>query len=171
MSPRKSPQADEGKAALSPKRGVAVSTWRTASSLSSEPATLITAQEAVRRLGVKPATLYAYVSRGLLRSAAAPGSRERRYYAEDVERLKRQARSGRRDSAPPHPFDSLAPALDSAICLVENGRFYYRGVDASTLADSAGLEETARLLWESETPQPFDVSGSAPQLRKWLEGS
>jgi predicted site-specific integrase-resolvase len=39
---------------------------------------LIDAREAVRRLGVKPDTLYAYVSRGLIRSRATLGSKERR---------------------------------------------------------------------------------------------
>ena len=42
---------------------------------------LISAREAARRLGVKPATLYAYVSRGLLRSAPGPDSRQRCYFA------------------------------------------------------------------------------------------
>src|SRR6266446_9207594 len=104
----------------SPKGDNAVSPGLTATMSPPQPAALISAQEAVRRLGVKPATLYAYVSRGLLRSAGVPASRERRYYAQDVERLKRLHRSGRRTGAPPAPFDAFAPALDSAICLVEN---------------------------------------------------
>ena len=116
---------------------------------------LVTAREAVRRLGIKPATLYAYVSRGVLRSAGMPDSRERRYYAEDIERLKRQRR-GRRVGIPAKPFDSLAPVLDSAICLVENGHLYYRGLDAIELAAHASLEDVARLLWQSEKNEPFD---------------
>ena len=36
---------------------------------------LLTAQEAAERLGVKPATLYAYVSRGLLRRERGPDGR------------------------------------------------------------------------------------------------
>ncbi|MEO6572994.1 MAG: helix-turn-helix domain-containing protein, partial [Polyangiaceae bacterium] len=47
----------------------------------------LTAGEAAARLGVKAATLYAYVSRGLLRSEATDGARARRYLARDVERL------------------------------------------------------------------------------------
>lgn len=109
---------------------------------------LISAREAARRLGVKPATLYAYVSRGLLQSAPVRGSRERRYRADDVERLRRQHRNGQPRAAPPQPFDAHSPVLDSAICLVEDGRFYYRGVDAVGLAEHAGLEEVARLLWD-----------------------
>src|SRR5579859_2462135 len=108
---------------------------------------LISAREAVRRLGVKPATLYAYVSRGLVRSAAVGGARERRYHAEDVERLKRLRRRGRRSGAPPAPFDVYAPVLDSALCLVEGGRVHYRGIDACRLAERADLEAVARLLW------------------------
>src|SRR5215813_2676787 len=135
----------------------------------SEPVGLITAREAVRRLGIKPATLYAYVSRGLLRSAGVPESRERRYYAADVERLKRLRRTGRQAAVPRGPFDLLTPVLDSAICLVENGRCYYRGIDAVALADRADLEETARLLWQSESPHPFQPPGPSVPLRKCLK--
>jgi citrate synthase len=152
------------------KSGVAVSTWLTATRLSpDEPASLITAREAVQRLGVKPATLYAYVSRGLLRSASGPEGRERRYYAKDVERLKQLRHSGRRSGAPSESFDPKAPVLDSAVCLIDKGRIYYRGVDAVSLADRAGLEEIACLLWEGETPSPFEAPNStASQMRKWL---
>src|SRR5437870_11392682 len=133
----RSPQPNS-KRPRSPESASEVPSSPTASHVSpSEPVGLITAREAVRRLGVKPATLYAYVSRGLLRSAGVPGSRERRYYAQDVERVKRLHRSGRRAGAPPAPFDSFAPVLDSAICLVENGRLYYRGIDAIALPDRA----------------------------------
>lgn len=109
---------------------------------------LISALEASRRLGVKPATLYAYVSRGLLRSVPVSDSRERHYQADDVERLRRLHRSGQPRAAPPKAFDLHSPVLNSAICLVEDGRLYYRGVDAVDLAERASLEEVARLLWE-----------------------
>lgn len=125
---------------------------------------LITSREAARRLGVKPATLYAYVSRGLLRSAHAPKSRERRYYVDDVERLKRLRHAGRRAGTPPKPFDSLTPVLDSNICLIEGGRLYYRGVDVAVLAESADLETTAQLLWGSDAPDPFTASEPRPRL-------
>ena len=133
---------------------------------------LISSREAARRLGVKPATLYAYVSRGLLRSAGVPDSRERRYHAEDVERLKRLRHAGRRSGTPPKPFNSLAPVLNSAICLIENGRLYYRGVDAADLADRADLEDTARLLWACESLDPFALAPRSirrPRLPKALQ--
>jgi citrate synthase len=58
----------------------------------------LSAHEAADALGVSRATLYAYVSRGLVRSERQEGSRARRYRAEDVWMLLRR-REGRRDPA------------------------------------------------------------------------
>ena len=52
----------------------------------------LTAAEAARRLGVKPATLYAYVSRGVLSRVRAPDGRASLFGAEEVERLARRGR-------------------------------------------------------------------------------
>ena len=60
------------------------------------PSEWLTSKEAARRLGVSAATLYAYVSRGLLRSEGSNGQRERRYRADDVSRLKRRREVGRK---------------------------------------------------------------------------
>src|SRR4028118_2236895 len=57
----------------------------------------LTAREAAQELGVSVATLYAYVSRGLVRSEAIGGKRRyRRYRAEDIRRLK-ERKEQRRD--------------------------------------------------------------------------
>jgi citrate synthase len=104
---------------------------------------LLSARDTARRLGIKLDTLYAYVSRGLLKSVAMPGSRERRYRSEEVERF----RMGRGERT----REALMPVIDSAICLIEDGRFYYRGRDALALADHATLEEAAALLWQDES--------------------
>src|SRR5215469_7049818 len=105
--------------------------------------TLLTAREAADRLGIKLDTLYAYVSRGRLNSVSVSGSRERRYRSEEVDGL--GARGG------PASADPLAlSAIDSAICLIEEGRLYYRGRDAIRLSDSATLEDVAALLWDEE---------------------
>ena len=122
---------------------------------------LLSARETAARLRVKRDTLYAYVSRGLLRSVAVPGSRERRYRAVDVERL----RAGRGSDRMREP---LVPVIDSAICLIDGGRFYYRGVDALRLADHATLEEAASLLWGEASaaphPGPLPESGEREGL-------
>jgi citrate synthase len=120
---------------------------------------LLTARQAAERLGVKLDTLYAYVSRGRLRSVVVPGTRERRYRARDVEELI-EARPGRTQPNPDP--EALMPVIGSSICLIEDGHLYYRGQDALRLAGSATLEEIAKLLWlEEAVPGLADAAGSA----------
>ena len=112
----------------------------------------LTAGEAAKALGITPATLYAYVSRGQLRSEPTPGRpKARRYYREDLERLL-ERKEARRD-----PAKAVArglhwggPVLESGITLIDNGRFYYRGHDAVALAETASLEHAAGLLWAAD---------------------
>src|SRR4051794_127235 len=119
---------------------------------------LVTARAAADRLGIKLDTLYAYVSRGLLQSVTVPGSRERRYRAEDVERF----RSSRGERGGPATAEALMPVIGSAICLVEDGRPYFRGQDAVRLAETATLEDIADLLWGRE----FVRDAPTPALRR-----
>jgi citrate synthase len=101
----------------------------------------LSAHEATERLKVKPDTLYAYVSRGLLRSERVPGSRTARYLRADVERLARRSRGNTPRTGPEIVIDSAVTLLDPA------GHLYYRGQDATALASVGTYEETARLLW------------------------
>lgn len=84
----------------------------------------LTAKEAAAELDVSIATLYAYVSRGMIRSEARPGRRTRLYPAADVRAL-----VDRRTGAPNDPdradgaLDWGAPVLDSAITLIAGDRF------------------------------------------------
>ncbi|THF83553.1 citrate synthase [Deinococcus sp. KSM4-11] len=118
--------------------------------------TFLTASEATARLGVKAATLYAYVSRGLIRSEAGPsGTRERRYHAGDVQTL--LARQGlRRDpeggvqDAVGGALDWGTPVLDSALTRIADSRLTYRGHDALALAETLGVEQVAALLWADD---------------------
>jgi citrate synthase len=131
---------------------------------------LIDSHEAARRLGVKPATLYAYVSRGLLRSVPGIDSRARRYDVEDVERLKRLRHSRPRTRVPPKPFDDLVPVLDTSLSLIENGHIYYRGIDATKLAETEDLEAVAGLLWQQTVRMTFVPGPIEPELNKLLTG-
>src|ERR1700759_3333574 len=109
----------------------------------------ISAAAAVRSLGVSRATLYAYVSRGFLRSAPKPGaSRDRLYSRDDVERLRRRAEE-RRDpkSVAAHALDRGTPLLESSITLIDGGRLYYRGYDAIELSRTRTIAEVASLIW------------------------
>ena len=55
----------------------------------------LTVEEAARVMGVKPATLYAYVSRGILQSYRQGMKRQRLYRRADVAHLTRMAPSPR----------------------------------------------------------------------------
>ena len=109
----------------------------------------IGAVEASRLLGVSRATLYAYVSRGFVRSQAAPGApRERMYSREDVETLRRRTEERRApDKAAARALQWGMPILESAIALLDGRALYYRGLDAAALARSRSLEEVAALIW------------------------
>jgi citrate synthase len=109
----------------------------------------IDAAEATRLLEVSRATLYAYVSRGFVRSEPVPGTpRERRYAREDVERLKVRAEERRNpEKAAQHALRWGVPILESGITLIAGGKLYYRGHDATTLARERSLEDVASLIW------------------------
>jgi citrate synthase len=133
---------------------------------------LLSSREAARRLGVSAATLYAYVSRGLLRSEAVDGRRERRYRADDIARLKRRRDVGRKaESIANHALDFGTPVLESSLTLIENGRLYYRGRDVEALARTVSLEETAKVLWDCDD-RPFAPDNLPPMTaelrRAWL---
>ncbi len=111
----------------------------------------LTASQALSRLGSKPQSLYASVSRGRIRAKSDPAdSRKSLYSAEDVDRL--AARSRGRRSATTVAAEAINwgdPVLPSAISTISNGRLTYRGRDASVLSRTATLEQVAELLWEA----------------------
>ncbi len=122
---------------------------------------LLTARDAADRLGIKLDTLYAYVSRGRLRSIIVPGTRERRYRVEDVEALL-DIRAGEKTPRRTDP-EPWTPVIDSSICLIDNGRLYYRGQDAIRLSETATLEQIATLLWRAEEgSEPADAPAARP---------
>ncbi|MAU00163.1 MAG: citrate synthase [Anaerolineaceae bacterium] len=109
----------------------------------------LTAKEAAAALEITLPTLYAYVSRGLIRSEPGTGkSRARRYRRADVAAL--QARKALRQNPAQAAESALhwgTPVLASAVTLIEDGRFYYRGRDATELAQTTSFEAVASLLW------------------------
>ena len=60
---------------------------------------LVTAAEAAQRLGVKQATLYAYVSRGVLRRRKTTDGRGSLFDAGEIEQLARRGRPRRQAGA------------------------------------------------------------------------
>jgi len=112
--------------------------------------------EAATQLGVSRQTLYAYVSRGLLRAEPGGNHRESRYLATDVERLADQRARGRKPKeVAKAALNWGSPVLESSITLIDRGRLFYRGVDAVELANHARLEDVAALLWQCGNILPF----------------
>ena len=114
----------------------------------------LSAREASAELAISPATLYAYVSRGLIRSEPSADSRSHRYRAEDVRGLKER----RAPSAEPRGFKSFdpdLPVMDSAIATITEDGPIYRGVNCVDLAEKDTLEHAATLLWDVTGVDPF----------------
>lgn len=110
------------------------------------------AQEVIALLEISAATLYSYVSRGLVRSQpAAEDSRQRRYLAEDVRRLA-ERKAQRRDPARAArgALRWGTPVLESALTLITGTGLYYRGHDALELAQTRSLEDVAALFWTDD---------------------
>ncbi|WP_203182876.1 citrate/2-methylcitrate synthase [Streptomyces pratensis] len=105
----------------------------------------LTTAEAAERLGVKPETVYAYVSRGQLASRRTPGGRGSTFDAAEVDALVR--RTGRREPSPSASGDLV---FRTGITLIAPDRYFFRGVDATELARRHGYEEVAEWLWTGE---------------------
>lgn len=114
-------------------------------------------ETATLALGVKPQTLYAYVSRG--RIAVMPDATDPRkslYRRADIDALLATRTRGRRTSAiAASTINWGEPVISTAIATVAHERLIYRGVNAIELADSATLEQVAQLLWEAQEPVDF----------------
>jgi citrate synthase len=119
----------------------------------------MSAADAAALLLVSRATLYAYVSRGFLRSQPMPGAtRERGYARADVERLRRRTEERRDpDKAAARALQWGMPILESSIALIDGRRLYYRGHDAAELARSQSMEAIASLIWTGRFDAPLSA--------------
>jgi len=128
-------------------------------------ATWMTLEEARHLLGVRPQTIYAYVSRGRIAVSADPAdSRRSLYRSEDVANLVRRKASGRtRETLAATTLFGAEPSIPTSISTFAGGRLYYRGIDVVSLAATATLEDAASVLWASEHPLVFAAApGPAP---------
>ncbi|GHB71353.1 citrate synthase [Streptomyces cirratus] len=109
----------------------------------------LTTRQAAEALGVKPATVYAYVSRGQLTSRRDAVGRGSSFDAREVEAL---ARRNRREAAGPAAASGEL-SVRTSLTLIEDDRYYFRGVDAVELASRHRYEEVAEWLWTGK-PAP-----------------
>lgn len=139
----------------------------------------ISRTEALKRLDVKPQTLYAYVSRQRIAAKSDPSHPRMSLYAlDDVERLSRRApgrlaRTAHGSTAPvARPLQSLAggtitrgeAAIDTEIAITIDGHHYIRGRDVVSLAATENFEAVAALLWRAETSNPFGPLKPRPDV-------
>lgn len=103
--------------------------------------TWITTTEAAQRLGVKRATLYAYVSRGLLRSERRPGQQESLFDRSQIDAMA----SATRPPGGPQPvlrFRSIATSVSSQV----EGELHYRGRPLHDVVALGSFEEAAAVV-------------------------
>ena len=86
---------------------------------------------------MQPATVYAYVSRGLLTNVG--GRRASRFGQDEVDRLARRGREGRRPSG-------AIERIHTAVTLLTDDGPAYRGHPVAELVGEAA-EAVAHLLW------------------------
>src|SRR4249919_261872 len=99
--------------------------------------------EACRLLGVRPQTIYAYVSRGKLEVMPdAANTRRSLYRAEDVAALAKRKQAGRKhETVAANTLFGAEPSIPTALSAFVRGRPFYRGQDVVTLARTATLED------------------------------
>ncbi len=128
--------------------------------------TWLSTAEAAAKLGVKPETLYAYVSRGLVASEREPGGRRSRYLRSDVERLAHRQRAGGRAGGLEIIVETELTLLDPA------GRLHYRGWDVEAAAAEATFEEVAAWLWTGDrVAADFVAPRAAPRVPKDVDAA
>ncbi|WP_235007975.1 citrate/2-methylcitrate synthase [Microbacterium timonense] len=113
----------------------------------------LTAVQAAARLGVKPESLYAYVSRGLLtRERDAAGSW---FDPLEVEAFARRRR--RQPDAPSRgPVGTPLMVLDTSLAHVDDDELYYRERPVARLAREHSFEEVLSWLWDVRTVAACD---------------
>jgi citrate synthase len=112
----------------------------------------IGAAEAAQRLGIKPASLYSYVSRGVLTPRRAADGRASLFDAAEIDGL---ARRGRPRRAP----GGAELVIESELTEISDDQLRFRGHDAIALATTRSFEDVAGLLW---TGSLGDVAAAGP---------
>jgi citrate synthase len=110
----------------------------------------IGAAEAAERLGIKQASLYAYVSRGVLSRRRDADGRASMFDAGEVAELTRKGRP-RRASRRAGPAELV---IESELTELTASTQRYRGHDATDLALRRSFEDVAMLLWTGSLPEP-----------------
>ena len=109
----------------------------------------VAAKDACEAIGISEATLYAYVSRGLVRARVDPKDGRRSLYDHrDIAALVvRQRRPRARRDVAASTLDWGEPSLPSSVSTIVDGKLSYRGQDVIELSRNASFEEISNLLF------------------------
>jgi citrate synthase len=125
-------------------------------------------------LGIKPATLYTYVSRGLLHPLRHAHRKANRYLLEELQSLK--VRSSVRQGSGPVAAAAMRwgqPVIETSITEIDEDGPRYRGFLATDLVrHPARFENTAELLWsglQTDSPQTWPVENMKVDVARALE--
>lgn len=130
----------------------------------------ISAQQALDILQVKAQTLYAYVSRGLVRAVRDPEFSNRSLYSvHDVRALvDRKKKPRRREEIAASTLSWGEPVLESGLSTIKDGQLFFGDSNAVDLARSYDLETVAGLHWSGKCSleKRFEVPLSTIGLAK-----
>lgn len=112
---------------------------------------LVDAKRAAEYLGVKRQTLYAYVSRGLIRTSSETATGGKMYMRQDLEQLRINGRRG--TMSPVFGLTRHGAALTTSISSIDERGPSYRGKLAIDLAKKGRpFEDCVELLWTGVLP-------------------
>ena len=114
----------------------------------------IRAAEAAERLGIKQASLYAYVSRGVLTRRRESAGRASMFDADEVALLARRGRPRRAAAA-------AELVIESELTEITSKTQRYRGYDATELALRCTFQDVAMLLWTGVLPGSRPVAAGS----------
>jgi citrate synthase len=113
----------------------------------------ISAAEAARQLGVKQATLYSYVSRGVLTRRRGTGGRISLFDPAEVTELAQRGR-------PRRPAGLAGLVIESGLTEIDDDHLRFRGIDALDLARDADFEDVCALLWAGTLPDSGETGAA-----------
>jgi len=111
----------------------------------------IGAAEAAQRLGIKQASLYSYVSRGVLTRRRGTDGRASLFDPDEVAALASRGRPRRKPGA-------AELFIETSLTEIAGDSLWYRGHDVTVLAGERTFEEVAGLLWTGS----FGGAGTEP---------
>ena len=134
----------------------------------------VSGAEAAALLGVKPQTLYTYVSRGVIQSLPTPNGQRHIYLRADIEKLRARPRARRAlGAAAASAMYAGDPIISTSITEITSAGPRYRGRLAAELASARlPFENVAEFLWTGELhdePILWDIEPLAVVVRRLIK--